>query len=135
MRWDGASQQFPPSFTSQIFETEILPLAGEKEKTALLEYYQKSPEGQYIRKVNLSWNDESILKETFENMEWENPNYRWIGLGNYLEIFTNTDPNTGEKSQSLVNFFPRTFIYSYFKLSSQIKSDTEFEAGPFENLF
>jgi raffinose/stachyose/melibiose transport system permease protein len=135
MRWDGASQKLPPSFSQERFETEILSQAGPETSEVLLQYYtQQDGRGQYFLQREMSWGEESAVEQAFQEVGWENPNYRFVGLNNYIEIFTNTNPETGDASRALLNFFPRAYEQIYFRETTSLTA-TSFEEGLFHKLF
>lgn len=97
--WDGLSSKSPISMEKASFESKILDrVQSSDDKAFLLKIYRFDPDAQLYKRLELTGSDRSRVLSILGSAGYEPDNYKFIGLQNYLDIFS------GKANQS---FYPR----------------------------
>ncbi len=122
--WDGLTPRAPISLPQAEFESRILErLSRPADRQFLLSVYHLDPEDGLYNRYELSGARRYRVYALLAAAGWQPENYRWVGLANYLAIFT------GHVEE---RFYPRRFVKRNFNPDSGLPS--AIPARDFERL-
>jgi len=111
--WDGSAPWVPAQINIADFETKVLPRASLDDQRLLLKYYEKNEEAGAYQKRELYGIDRYRVLAILSATKLPNPNFRFVGLRNYTDIFTGkADPK----------FFPQSYVETKFQAGSPLES-------------
>jgi raffinose/stachyose/melibiose transport system permease protein len=122
--WDGLTPRAPISLPRAEFESRILErLPRPADRAFLLSVYHLDRADGLYKRYQLSGARRYRVYALLASAGYQPENYRWVGLANYLAIFT------GRVEE---RFYPRRFVKRYFNPDSGLPS--AIPARDFERL-
>jgi raffinose/stachyose/melibiose transport system permease protein len=110
--WDGLTPRAPISLPRAEFESRILQrLARPADRAFLLEVYHLDEADDLYKRYELSGARRYRVYALLRAAGWQPDNYRWVGLANYLAIFT------GRVEE---RFYPRRLQVRHFNPDSSL---------------
>ncbi len=115
--WDGLTPKSPISMSRDEFETSILgKLNRESDRDYLLSVYEfNAAENKYSR-LSLSGLERRKVERIIRKTDYEPANYRFVGLENYIRIFT---------GKVDTDFYPHSYTQVNYNKTSDLPSFIE----------
>jgi raffinose/stachyose/melibiose transport system permease protein len=122
--WDGLTPRAPISLPREQFESRILlRLARPADREFLLRIYRLDEADGLYKRYELSGGRRYRVYALLRSAGWQPENYRWVGLANYLAIFT------GRVEE---RFYPRRFLVRHYNPDAGLPA--AIPAGDFERV-
>jgi raffinose/stachyose/melibiose transport system permease protein len=111
--WNGTAPWVPAQIKIADFESKVLARASLDDKQLLLKYYEKNEDAGTYQKRELYGIDRYRVLAFLATTGLPNPDFSFVGLQNYLDIFTGkADPK----------FFPQSYTENRFQAGSPLET-------------
>jgi raffinose/stachyose/melibiose transport system permease protein len=111
--WNGTAPWVPAQIKIADFESKVLAHASLDDKQLLLKYYEKNDDAGTYQKRELYGIDRYRVLAFLATTGLPNPDFSFVGLQNYLDIFTGkADPK----------FFPQSYVETRFQAGSPLET-------------
>ncbi len=109
--WDGLTPRTPISMPKGEFEKEILNKAGASDRSFILKIYHLDTSDGMYKRYSLTGLDKYRMQRILRHIGYQPDMYRYVGLQNYVKIFTG-----GAEER----FYPRMITKTYFNRDSDL---------------
>jgi raffinose/stachyose/melibiose transport system permease protein len=122
--WDGLTPRMPISLPRREFETRILDNAAPADRAYLLGVYHLDTGDDAYKRYAVTGAARYRVQRILRSVRYEPEGYRWVGLGNFVRIFT------GRVEE---RFYPHSFTKNNFNEDSGLPASIP--RGEFEGRF